>query len=55
MDMELNFGASFTISESMTIDARYSMGLMDITGDDLGDDVDVNGGLQISFAYTFGG
>ena len=55
IDMGVNLGASYTIAESMIIDARYSMGLMDITGDDLGDDVDVNGGLQVSFAYTFGG
>jgi len=28
---------------------------MDITNEDWGDDVDVNGALQISFFYMFGG
>ena len=55
MDFGLNFGASFTIAESMIIDTRYSMGLIDLTGDDWGDEVDINGVLQVSFAYMFGG
>ena len=55
MDMGLNLGMSFLINESILIDVRYGMGLMDITDDDLGDDVDVNGALQFSFGYVFGG
>ena len=58
MDIGLNFGASFTIAESMIIDARYGMGLMNVNSDaDVldGDDVWLNGCLSVSFAYMFGG
>jgi len=55
MDIGLNFGASYLINEQILIDARYGMGLMDITNDDtMGDEVSVNGVLQISVGYVFG-
>ena len=57
MDVGLNFGASFTIQESMIIDARYGMGLTNLSDDStLADDyVELNGVLSVSFAYMFGG
>ena len=57
MDVGLNFGASFTIQESMIIDARYGMGLINLSDDStLADDyVELNGVLSVSFAYMFGG
>jgi len=57
MDIGLNFGASFTIQESMIIDARYGMGLTNLADDStLADDyVELNGVLSVSFAYMFGG
>jgi len=59
MDFGLNLGMSFLINESILIDARYGMGLSDITSaeDSDGDDysTDVNGALQISVGYVFGG
>ena len=57
MDIGLNFGASFTIQESMIIDARYGMGLTNLSDDStLADDyVELNGVLSVSFAYMFGG
>ena len=55
MDFGLNLGTSFLINEQILIDARYGMGLMDITNDDtMGDEVSVNGVLQISVGYVFG-
>ena len=55
MDFGLNLGTSFLINEQILIDARYGMGLMDITNDDtMGDEVSVNGALQISVGYVFG-
>tara|TARA_B110000003_G_scaffold198959_1_gene197634 strand:- start:86 stop:448 length:363 start_codon:yes stop_codon:yes gene_type:complete len=58
MDFGLNLGMSFLINESLLIDARYGMGLSDITSaEDIdGDDysTDVNGALQISIGYVFG-
>lgn len=55
-DIGLNFGASFTIQESMIIDARYGMGLTNLSDDStLADDyVELNGVLSVSFAYMFG-
>lgn len=65
MDMGLNLGASFVIDESIIIDVRYGMGLMDISdveetnyyGYETGKDAstDVNGCLSISVGYVFGG
>ena len=57
MDVGLNFGVSFTIQESMIIDARYGMGLTNLSDDStLADDyVELNGVLSVSFAYMFGG
>ncbi|HIE73920.1 MAG TPA: PorT family protein [Flavobacteriales bacterium] len=56
MDLGLNFGASFTIAESMIIDARYGMGLMNLVDDaDDDDETMLNGCFSISFAYMFGG
>jgi hypothetical protein len=57
MDFGLNLGMSFLINESILIDARYGMGLSDITSAEIdGDDysTDVNGALQISVGYVFG-
>jgi hypothetical protein len=56
MDIGLNFGASFTIAESMIIDARYGMGLTNMADTDYEeDDIWLNGCFSISFAYMFGG
>ena len=55
MDFGLNIGTSFLVNEQILIDARYGMGLSDISNDDyLGDEVSVNGVLQISVGYVFG-
>ncbi len=53
MDMGLNFGASYLINESILIDARYGMGLMNIDSSD-SDETILNGALQISVGYVFG-
>lgn len=57
LDIGLNFGASFTIQESMIIDARYGMGLTNLSDDStIADDyVELNGVLSVSFSYMFGG
>ena len=57
IDAGLNFGASFTIQETMIIDTRYGMGLSNISeGSDLYSDyIELNGVFSISFAYMFGG
>ena len=57
MDIGLNLGTSFTIAESMIIDARYGMGLTNLSSEsDMTDDyVELNGVLSVSFAYMFGG
>ena len=55
MDFGLNLGMSFLINEQILIDAKYGMGLSDITNDEyMGDEVSVNGVLQISVGYVFG-
>jgi hypothetical protein len=55
IDFGLNFGMSFLINEMILIDARYGMGLMDITNNDYaGDVVSVNGAFQFSVGYVFG-
>jgi hypothetical protein len=55
MDIGLNFGASYTIQESMIIDARYGMGLTNLADDSsFADDyIELNGVLSVSFAYMF--
>ena len=53
MDMGLNFGASYLINESILIDARYGMGLMNIDSSD-SDETILNGALQVSVGYVFG-
>ena len=55
MDFGLNLGMSFLINEQILIDAKYGMGLSDISNDEyMGDEVSVNGVLQISVGYVFG-
>ena len=57
MDLGLNFGASYLINEQILIDARYGMGLTNLSDDStIADDyVELNGVLSVSFAYMFGG
>jgi len=52
IDMGVNLGASYTIAESMIIDARYGMGLTNVDDDD--DEIILNGCLSVSFSYMFG-
>jgi len=55
MDLGLNFGASYLINEQILIDARYGMGLMNLDSDSDSDETILNGALQISVGYMFGG
>ena len=55
MDIGLNFGASYLINEQILIDARYGMGLTNISSASNEDETILNGALQISVGYLFGG
>ena len=55
MDIGLNFGASYLINEQILIDARYGMGLTNISSASDEDETFLNGALQISVGYLFGG
>ena len=55
MDIGLNFGASYLINEQILIDARYGMGLTNISSASVEDETFLNGALQISVGYLFGG
>ena len=54
MDIGLNFGASYLVNEQILIDARYGMGLTNISSDSDDDETMLNGALQISVGYVFG-
>jgi hypothetical protein len=55
LDIGLNFGASYLVNEQILIDARYGMGLTNISSDSDSEETMLNGALQISVGYVFGG
>ena len=55
LDIGLNFGASYLVNEQILIDARYGMGLTNISSDSDSEETILNGALQISVGYVFGG
>ena len=54
LDIGLNFGASYLVNEQILIDARYGMGLTNISSDSDSEETMLNGALQISVGYVFG-